>query len=165
MGGPPDRIEIDLPNEAATRRLGRRLAALARRGDVLALNGALGSGKTALARAFITALPLPEGGAAGEEVPSPTFTLVQIYERRPAPVWHIDLYRLERPEEAEELGLEEAYGEAITLIEWPERLAGRLPAGRLEVTLSYGVEETARRAALRGGGDWAQRLTELGHDQ
>src|SRR3546814_2932941 len=85
---------------AATESLGRALARLLRLGDVIALSGDLGAGKTALARALIRALPGPQG-AADEEVPSPTFTLAQIYERRPGPVWHFDLYRLESAAEVE----------------------------------------------------------------
>src|SRR3546814_15561179 len=87
--------------------------------DVVALFGDLDAGKTALARALIRALPGP-AGAAAEEVPSPTFTLVQIYERRPAPVWHFDLYRLDSAAEVEELGFSEALAGGIALVEWPE---------------------------------------------
>lgn len=154
-------LSLYLPDEAATVRLARRLAALARPGDVIALTGELGSGKTALARAFINALEHPGDGAAEEEVPSPTFTLVQIYDRRPAPVWHVDLYRVERPEETDELGLDEALGEDIVLIEWPDRMGGRLPAGRLDVTLTFAETEGARHAVLQGGDAWAGRLDAL----
>jgi tRNA threonylcarbamoyladenosine biosynthesis protein TsaE len=101
-------------------------------------------------------------GAGDEEVPSPTFTLVQIYERRPAPIWHVDLYRLERPEEVEELGLEEAAREAITLIEWPDRLGQRIPVDRLEVQLSYGEDANARSVVLTGYGSWRKRLSAIG---
>ncbi|WP_193366586.1 tRNA (adenosine(37)-N6)-threonylcarbamoyltransferase complex ATPase subunit type 1 TsaE [Pelagibius marinus] len=152
-------LRLPLPDLEATERLGRALAAILRPGDVVALYGDLGAGKTALARALIRALPGPEG-AAEEEVPSPTFTLVQVYERDPAPVWHFDLYRIEDPAEVHELGLSEALGEGITLIEWPERLGGLLPAEALSLTLSYG-DEGARAACLDGAGDWPQRLAEL----
>ncbi|MCH6588680.1 MAG: tRNA (adenosine(37)-N6)-threonylcarbamoyltransferase complex ATPase subunit type 1 TsaE, partial [Proteobacteria bacterium] len=108
-------LSFELPDEAATACLAQSLAARARNGDVIALFGELGSGKTAFARAFINALPAPGGtapvsGPAGapEEVPSPTFTLLQTYERAPAPVWHFDLYRLVRPDEVYELGFEDA---------------------------------------------------------
>lgn len=152
--------------------LGQNLSALAEPGDVIALFGDLGAGKTTLARAFINALPQPSGagtapGAAlgAEAVPSPTFTLVQIYERDPAPVWHFDLYRLARPEDAFELGFEEAMGHAICLIEWPERLGSALPDPRLEIRLDFAATAEARRAALRGGGTWPGRLSKLGrHD-
>ena len=153
---------MPLPDLAATERLGRALAAILRPGDVVALYGDLGAGKTALARALIRALPGPEG-AAEEEVPSPTFTLVQTYERAPAPVWHFDLYRIEDPEEVHELGLSEALAEGITLIEWPERLGRLLPAQALSLTLGYVAEgdEGAREARLEGGGEWPERLAEL----
>ncbi len=155
-------MTLTLANEAATRALAARLAGLARRGDVIALSGDLGVGKTTFARAFINALPRP--GAAEpspEEVPSPTFTLVQTYDRAPAPVWHFDLYRLGAPEEAYELGLEEALAEAISLVEWPERLGPLLPAARLEVALAFGKTPDERLARLEGGGDWPERLIEI----
>jgi tRNA threonylcarbamoyladenosine biosynthesis protein TsaE len=160
-------LTLALPDLEATERLGRALAALLRPGDVVALYGDLGAGKTALARALIRALPAPAagpGGAAEEEVPSPTFTLVQIYERDPAPVWHFDLYRIEDPAEVHELGLSEALAEGITLIEWPERLGGLLPAEALSLTLSYGDDEEGgegRLARLDGAGDWPERLAGL----
>ncbi len=161
---PIQSLEVDLPDEAATAALARRLAPLLAAGDVIALAGDLGSGKTCFARALINTLPRGPGAPEGEaeEVPSPTFTLVQVYERGPAAVWHVDLYRLDRPEDAEELGLEEAFGEAIVLIEWPERLAGRLPPDRLELHLSYGAAEGARRAVLTGFGAWGPRLAAAG---
>ncbi len=160
----PENSSFELPDEAATAALARDLAALALAGDVIALTGELGTGKTAFARAFINALPPPGGAAPGppEEVPSPTYTLLQIYQRAPAPVWHFDLYRLERPGDARELGFEEALGQAIALIEWPERLGPLLPAERLEVRLAFGARPSARRATLVGTGAWPARLRELG---
>ncbi len=163
----PKNWTFELPDEAATTNLARDLAAIARAGDVIALLGDLGSGKTAFARAFINALPRPHGAgpahamAEPDEVPSPTFTLLQIYDRAPAPVWHIDLYRLERPADAQELGFEEAIGEAITLIEWPDRLGPLLPAERLQLHLEFGAHPTARRATLAGTGAWPGRLHAL----
>lgn len=151
-------LVLPLPDLAATQRLGGALAALLRPGDVVALYGDLGAGKTALARALIRALPGPDG-AAEEEVPSPTFTLVQTYERDPAPVWHFDLYRIENPEEVHELGFSEALAEGIVLIEWPERLGALLPPAALSLTLDYDGE--GRTARLDGGGDWPARLAEL----
>ncbi len=159
-----DTLRLDLPNPAATAALAARLAAVARRGDVIALGGDLGTGKTSFARAFINALPHAEdepAGAASEEVPSPTFTLVQTYRRRPADVWHFDLYRLEHPEEAYELGIEEAFAEAISLIEWPERLGRLLPAERLDLVLHFTDRPEARRAEVTGRGGWAERLAKL----
>jgi len=156
-----------LPDEAASLALARSLAGRLRAGDVVFLIGDLGAGKTTLARGLINALPpaqAAEPGAAEEEVPSPTFTLVQIYERRPAPVWHVDLYRLERPEEVEELGLDEAAGEAITVIEWPDRLGARAPADRLEVRLGYAEACGARSVELAGFGAWRARLADVQGD-
>ncbi|HLB07830.1 MAG TPA: tRNA (adenosine(37)-N6)-threonylcarbamoyltransferase complex ATPase subunit type 1 TsaE [Alphaproteobacteria bacterium] len=147
--------DLILRDLKATEALGARLAAVLESGDVVGLKGPLGSGKTTLARAVIAAL----GGT--EEVPSPTFTLVQIYELARGPLWHVDLYRLERAEDALELGLEEALAEAIVLIEWPEKLGPLLPADRLEITLSPGGAEEARRVRLTAFGRWRDRLKGL----
>ena len=105
---------MTLEDEEATARLGARLAAVARGGDVITLSGPLGVGKTALARGFIAAL-----GHEGE-VPSPSFAIVQPYEELEPPVWHVDLYRIEEPSEIDELGLDSAV-DAVLLVEWPER--------------------------------------------
>jgi tRNA threonylcarbamoyladenosine biosynthesis protein TsaE len=168
---PPDSVALALPDESSTLALARSLAGLLQAGDVVFLIGDLGAGKTTFARGLINALP-PEGdtgagdtgshgGGREDEVPSPTFTLVQIYERRPAPVWHVDLYRLTRPEEVEELGLEEAQREAITLIEWPDRLGRRIPADRLEIRLSHGQAPDTRSVVLAGYGCWVERLSAI----
>jgi len=106
-----------LGGEEETAAAGAALAKVARAGDVIAISGPLGVGKTALARGFITAL-----GHQGD-VPSPSFAIVQPYEELEPPVWHVDLYRIEDPSEIEELGLDAA-ADAVLLIEWPER-AGR----------------------------------------
>jgi tRNA threonylcarbamoyladenosine biosynthesis protein TsaE len=141
---------IELADERATARLAARVAGAARAGDTIALAGPLGSGKTTFARAFIRAL-----GNDDEEVPSPTFTLVETYRfaGRP-PVWHFDLYRLEAPDDVYELGIEEAWAEGISLIEWPERVAALLPAGRLDIALAPGDAPERRRATLSGGARW-----------
>lgn len=120
--------------------IGTDLAAILRPGDVIALHGNLGAGKSTLARALIRAL------GWGGEVPSPTFTLVQGYEPPDVavPVWHVDLYRLESPAEADALGLFET--DAALLIEWPERLGSRMPADALHLV-------------LEGSGDAPRRLT------
>jgi tRNA threonylcarbamoyladenosine biosynthesis protein TsaE len=153
-------IVTELPDEQATAALASRIAALARPGDVIALQGELGTGKTMFARAFIRA----RGG--GETVPSPTFTLVQIYEIGDVPIWHIDAYRLRDPDEAWELGIEDAFRDGISLIEWPERLGDLLPTRRLRISLSDAGSPNARRATLDpgldpgdgSGDDWAGRL-------
>ncbi|EPY01521.1 tRNA (adenosine(37)-N6)-threonylcarbamoyltransferase complex ATPase subunit type 1 TsaE [Magnetospirillum fulvum] len=145
-----------LPDEDATRRLGQGLAALARPGDVIALHGGLGAGKSTLARAFIRALTSPD-----EEVPSPTFTLVQVYDSSSGPLWHFDLYRLDRPDHAFELDIEDAFAEGICLIEWPDRLGPLLPAARLDLRLDEAENEGSRRAHLTATGSWADRIGEL----
>ncbi len=159
-------ICLDLPDEMATRHLVRKLAPLMGKGDVVALWGDLGSGKTSFARALIRALPAPPGGQGeDEEVPSPTFTLVQTYARLPADVWHFDLYRVDRPEDVHELGLEDALAEGITLVEWPERMGPLLPPDRLDLRLAFNDEGHARRATLVGHGSWGRRLAEaFGHE-
>ena len=145
---------VELPDEAATAGLAARLADRARRGDVIGLSGPLGSGKTSFARAFIRAY-----GGGEAEVPSPTFTLVEIYSfpDRP-PVWHFDLYRLSAPDEAWELGIEEAWSEGVSLVEWPERLGALLPAEHLLLALAEGAAPTTRLARLSAGAGWAARL-------
>ena len=149
---------IDLPDEAATARLAARIAARAVPGDVIALQGDLGAGKTAFARAFIRA----RGG--GEEVPSPTFTLVQVYRPGPAAIWHFDLYRLRSPEEAWELGIEDAFRDGISLIEWPDRLGPLLPGHRLDIALDFADRPEARRATLAGDAEWRARLGGIATD-
>ena len=144
-------VERLLPDEAATARLGQDLAAALRQGDVLALSGDLGAGKTALARALIRA----NAGDAHLEVPSPTFTLVQTYEGR-VPVSHFDLYRLGSASELEELGFEEALREGAAVVEWPDRAAKRLPAGTVHVELLH--EGEGRRALVSGDGAAFDRL-------
>ena len=153
-------FSLALPDLAATAALGRRLAGLLRRGDVVALTGGLGAGKTTLAREIIAALS-PEA----TEVPSPTFTLVQTYPVRltdgPGELWHFDLYRLDRAEQIDELGLDEALAGAVSLIEWPELIERQLPRDRvLSVTLAIGANG-ARTASLSGGKSWGERLMQL----
>jgi tRNA threonylcarbamoyladenosine biosynthesis protein TsaE len=157
----PAMVRLDLPDLDATTRLADRLARLAARGDTIALAGALGTGKTTFARAFIRARARLEDAPPPAEVPSPTFTLLQVYDLPGVPVWHFDLYRLAAPDEAWELGIEEAFAGAIALIEWPERLGALLPAERLEVRLRFMPQSPdARRARLGGYGGWSERLRE-----
>jgi tRNA threonylcarbamoyladenosine biosynthesis protein TsaE len=150
--------QIELPDLAATARLAAAVAALARPGDAILLSGLLGAGKTAFARAFLRAA----SGQPALEVPSPTFTLVQGYDTPGGTIWHFDLYRLTRPDDAWELGLEDALADGITLIEWPERLGSALPAKRLDLTLREGDGPIARHALLdaMGGSDLLARLAE-----
>jgi tRNA threonylcarbamoyladenosine biosynthesis protein TsaE len=121
-----------------------------RPGEALCLSGGLGAGKSCLARALIRALTTPD-----EEAPSPTFTLVQTYQTPSLAIWHFDLYRLNDPREARELGMEEAV-DGLSLIEWPERLGQYLPSARLEVRLSF--EGEGRIARLADLDDWSSRL-------
>lgn len=152
--------ETRTPQETAA--LGARLAGLARAGDVICLQGDLGCGKTVLARGFIRALA---GGAI--EVPSPTFNILLTYPAEPASIWHFDLYRVGDPEELWELGLDEAFAEGISLVEWPDRLAGLVLPPVLWLTLAAvadGSQAELRRIAASGDGDWPQRLREAGLD-
>lgn len=126
-------------DEARLAEVASCLALILRPGDVIALSGDLGAGKTTFARGLLRGL-----GWTGE-VPSPSFTLVQIYDTVP-PVWHIDLYRLDSVDEADALGLDDAWDDATVIIEWPERLGGRLPANAL-------------RLRLDGAGDVTRTLT------
>ena len=147
--------EINLADEAATRALGARLAAVLRAGDALALEGDLGAGKTTLARGLIQALV-----DGDEPVPSPTFTLVQAYQapERGLTIWHFDLYRLSHPDELVELGWEDALAEGLALVEWPERAGDALPESALWVELSE--QGDGRVARLIGNGAWRKRLQE-----
>lgn len=147
---------IDLPDVAATGRLAARLAGLARRGDIFALKGALGSGKTELARAFIRSLT-----HSAEEVPSPTFTLLQGYDSAAGPLFHFDLYRLAAPEQALELGIDDAFADGICLIEWPERLGSLLPRRHLSIELAAGAAMTERVARITGEEAWRERWRQL----
>ena len=151
---------IALADEASTTRLAARLAALARPGDVLALSGGLGAGKTTFARAFLRA----RAGDPALEVPSPTFTLVQAYDLPGGAVWHLDLYRLSDPSEVWELGIEEALADAILLVEWPERMGPLLPEGSLWIELAPGAGAGARVAAIDAPEAWKGRLAALPAD-
>jgi tRNA threonylcarbamoyladenosine biosynthesis protein TsaE len=156
----PQTSTIDLADEAATSSLATRLCGQLRQGDVVALSGDLGAGKTAFARAFIQALGEKQGTPI-DEVPSPTFTIVQIYDELDPPVWHVDLYRLENRTEAFELGLEEAFEDGITLIEWPDRLGDNMPIDHLALTFHMGTEEGTRTVVISGQGAWAKKLSSL----
>ena len=146
-------VTIDLPDADATDRLGRRLAPLLGPGDVLLLEGPIGAGKTHFARAVIQAL-------VAEEVPSPTFTLVQTYEAPGFEIWHADLYRLSHPDEVAELGLIEAFQAGVVLVEWPEKLGVYRPKEAL--TMRFSVSGEGRRVELFGPEPaWAFRLARV----
>jgi tRNA threonylcarbamoyladenosine biosynthesis protein TsaE len=145
-------LDFALPELSATEALGARIAAALRVGDLVALEGDLGAGKTTLARAILASLGVTEN------VPSPTFTLVQEYETPRLTVRHFDLYRLEKPSEIAELGLDDALLDGAALIEWPERAEGLLPDDRLQVALS--LDTGIRRARLSGPMRWSETLAE-----
>jgi tRNA threonylcarbamoyladenosine biosynthesis protein TsaE len=146
---------LSLADPGATEALAARIAGASRAGDAILLAGPLGAGKTTFARGFLRAL-----GERGE-VPSPTFTLVQVYELPRATVWHVDLYRLRRAAEAAELGLDQGLAEAILLVEWGDRFPDLWPDDRLEVRLAFASDPDAREARLVGRGTWAARLARL----
>lgn len=137
----PDLISFSvfLPTAEATDALGERLAAILQPGDTLLLTGSIGAGKSHLSRALIRARL-----GRMEDVPSPTFTLVQTYEDPEGDIWHADLYRLSHPDEVIELGLDEAFSTAICLIEWPDRLGNLTPPTAIHISLS--LEGDGRRA-------------------
>jgi tRNA threonylcarbamoyladenosine biosynthesis protein TsaE len=150
-------MTLVLKDADATARLGARIAPLLAAGDAVLLYGALGMGKSTLARGLIRALTRPD-----EDVPSPTFTLVQFYESVPS-VAHFDLYRLTRADEAAEIGLDEALDDGCAVIEWPERLgddpAAWLGPDRLSVTLAEDAD--GRVATVSGVGAWESKLMSL----
>jgi tRNA threonylcarbamoyladenosine biosynthesis protein TsaE len=155
-----DAITVSLADAAATQAFGARLAPLARPGDVITLAGDLGTGKTTFARGFINAL-LAARGLPPEDIPSPTFTLVQEYQLPEFTLYHIDLYRIEAESEVLELGLEDAFSEGVSLVEWPDRLGSLLPADRLDVTFrqtASGDDRDGRLALVTAFGDWKGRL-------
>jgi tRNA threonylcarbamoyl adenosine modification protein YjeE len=148
------RGEFPLPDLDATARLGRAIARGLNAGDAVALWGDLGAGKTTLARAILQALGVKE------DVPSPTFTLVQGYDTTPA-VAHYDLYRLKSAREMQELGFDDALDRGAVLVEWPERAPEALPPEALHVRL--GLRETGRLARITGPSRWANDLRSLLH--
>jgi len=154
MGVP---LVVELRDLAATHGLAARLAGVLRGGDIVALRGDLGAGKSELARAVIRAR-----AGAEIEVPSPTFTIMQDYPLEGLTIRHIDLYRIGDPDELFELGLEEAPGaDEAWLVEWPERAAGRLAGTILEITLEETADPEARTAHIRGDAAWTSRMAVL----
>ena len=147
-------MEFYLQDSAATEALGRLLGKHAASGDVFCLSGDLGAGKTLLSRGVAVAL-----GAEAEDVNSPTFAIMNVYQGRELEIRHFDLYRLNRPEELEDIGFEEyAGGDGITLIEWAELFAEQLPEEYLQVELRH--EGAGRRAVLKARGERYERLLE-----
>jgi len=156
--------KITLVDIAATRAFAARFAPLLKTGDIVAFDGSLGAGKTELCRAIIHALGFPD------EVPSPTFNLVQVYspsldDHATPEVWHMDLYRLESPEEAFELGIEDAFDAAVSLIEWPSKLGPYLPKGFLTMQLEMGKGKGSRILTIMGDAAWGARLKGIVDDE
>jgi len=146
-------MDIALKDEKATTVFAQQLASVLQAGDVVMLYGDLGAGKTFLARALINAL-----SKTPQEVPSPTFTLVQCYDTKNMEIWHFDLYRLEHADEVVELGWDEALGSALLLIEWPDRLGHLRPEDRLEINLKINPDYTGqRKLAITAHGAYTQR--------
>src|SRR5262249_36256975 len=145
-------LVVDLPDEAATAALAEDVAAALRPGDVVALSGPLGAGKTTFARALIRAL----ADDPHLEVPSPTFTLVQAYAAGRLSLSHFDLYRVSDSSELDEIGFDDALTEGTVLVEWPERAGAGLPTERLDLTFALAGE--GRRATLIATGPLAKRV-------
>lgn len=139
-------VRFALPSPEATTELAEWLAPRLLPGDVLLLEGEIGAGKTHFARSLIQARLAAVGRS--EDVPSPTFTLVQVYDAGDTEIWHSDLYRLTSADEAVELGLAEAFETAICLIEWPDRLADLAPAKALRLRFSAGTSPDMRELSL-----------------
>ena len=156
--GSTSRWEIELPDESATEALAQRVAGLVHAGDLVTLSGDLGAGKTTLARALIRVLT----GEPELEVPSPTFTLMQIYEAPGFPIVHADLYRIKSPGELANLGWDEAAEGALVLVEWADRASDELPSDRLDIALRIdpAKSEHYRAAVLTGRGAFAPRLAQ-----
>jgi tRNA threonylcarbamoyladenosine biosynthesis protein TsaE len=144
---------FELADDAATARLGAAVAVALRAREAVCLTGPLGAGKSTLARALVRALTTPD-----EDVPSPTFTLVQFYDAA-FPLAHFDLYRLTDPDEAYEIGLDEALDDGAAIIEWPQRLEGRLPPDRLDIDIA--IDGDGRVARLTAHGAWEGRELEF----
>lgn len=153
----PFPITLELPSEAATTAFAEGLAPQLVPGDALLLSGPIGAGKTHFARALIKARLRAAG--RDEDVPSPTFTLVQTYDDGHSEIWHADLYRVTS---AAELGLDEAFRDAIVLVEWPDRLGREAPRDALRLDFTYGPDDGSRRVTLNShDARWAARLDEV----
>ena len=150
---------VALADEDATQRLMLDVAALIEPGDLITLSGDLGAGKTTFARALIRHL----AGDQSIEVPSPTFTLMQIYELPRFALVHADLYRLSGPAELAELGFEDLAERGVVLLEWPDRAAGLLPADRLDIALTLSPQQgpNYRNARVTGYGAFAARVERI----
>ncbi|MAM63406.1 tRNA (adenosine(37)-N6)-threonylcarbamoyltransferase complex ATPase subunit type 1 TsaE [Maritimibacter sp. UBA3975] len=140
---------VHLPTPDATTALAVTLAEVVKPGDVFLLSGPIGAGKTHFARSLIQS-HLSRNGQPVEDVPSPTFTLVQTYASGGHEIWHADLYRLTHPDEVEELGLIDAFDTAICLVEWPDRLGDSGPSNAVRINFRQGDNDDGRIAEIEG---------------
>jgi tRNA threonylcarbamoyl adenosine modification protein YjeE len=155
----PTAWDIDVADEAATNALAEKVASYVGAGDLVALSGELGSGKTTFARALIRTLTRDPD----LEVPSPTYTLMQVYDGAGFPLVHADLFRINNPSELAELGWEESAEGAVVIVEWPEQAGDALPPDRLEVRIELAPDlgESHRRVTFSGSGTFAPRLARI----
>ena len=145
-------MKVELPDQAATQRFGEVIAGALQRGDIVALSGGLGAGKTTLARAIIAAL------GYGGEVPSPTFSIIEVYEppMLRLPLVHADFYRLDDPSEAAELGLDDYLADGALIAEWPEN-AGGFSGDPACLSIHFEIEDESRFAIVEPGASWLGR--------
>lgn len=154
---PKNRVQhtLDTPNETCL--LAQAFACQLEKGDVILLAGRVGAGKTHFARCLIQSLL-----EAPEDVPSPTYTLVQTYECAAGEIWHADLYRLTDLSEVDELGLMQAFTDAISLVEWPERLGDQIPANALTLTFEDPFGDDRRRVTAEWSNpSWGERVKQV----
>lgn len=138
--------------ESDTIRLAKKIADIAKRQDIFALYGTLGMGKSVFSRAFIQHL------TGAQDVPSPTFTLLQVYEAKDFDIYHYDMYRIKSPEEVFELGIEDAFYQGVSLIEWPEKMEKYLPARAIRIKMQSIDENTRRIMISSENADWLRRI-------
>jgi tRNA threonylcarbamoyladenosine biosynthesis protein TsaE len=149
---------IELSDEVAMCKLGGNIASVAEIGDVICLSGPLGAGKTVFARAFVRALTNSD-----ENVPSPTFTLMQYYDGGPIPIFHYDLYRVESEADIQELGFDDAVANGVLLIEWPERVSSEIFTNRLGIQIDCfpADQPDMRRVQFEPSDVWRDRLQQV----
>lgn len=152
-------LTVTSPSPDATATLAARLGAQLGSGDTILLAGPVGAGKSHFARALIQSRLAAQGQF--EDVPSPTFTLVQTYHLADTEIWHADLYRLHDPRECLELGLDLAFEQAICLVEWPDRLGGLTPPDALHMHFMEGPTPESRVLQFSGPDLWRARLDGL----
>ncbi len=145
--------KVELKNEEDTEALAKKIGKVLKKKDFVALRGDLGAGKTSFSRSLIRSL-----GDKKQEVPSPTFTLVQFYDLPKFTIWHFDLYRIKHPEEIYELGWEDACHDGVVLVEWPENLGKLIPEDRIEIEIFFKGKDDSRIATIKGLGKMEERL-------